>query len=417
MALSWARIEASYADNRPAVPSHRAISVRIFDSSASRSSASSGRKRSPTSSTIAFSAWWGQCRRITSRCRGSITAMTSAQARSRVVSRRAACEAVPTDRTSCRPVRPCSSRNSVSAARLRATFSVHTNSTFTAGLRPPASSFRDPARLDELLADPVVRPPEAFLEADDRLPAQDLAQARVVAVASSHALRLGQVVLLLDVLAGDLGHDVDQLVDRDHTVLTEVERLAKVRPHQPGDALHAVVDVAVGPRLLAIAPHVDHVLLLGEGDLAADGRRRLLATAVVGPERAEDVVEADRPGLEAEVVGVVAAHPLGVELLPAIAVLGAGRVGVFFLERRDVGLVLEVARVDAGRRRVEEPGDAVDARRIQRVDVDQHVVAADLGLVGMDEADAAHVRRQGIHLVDAAGRGQAVVPATQIEIG
>src|SRR3989442_11679838 len=33
----------------------------------------------------------------------------------------------------------------------------------------------------------------------------------------------------------------------------------------------------------------------------------------------------------------------------------------------------------------------------------------------MDEADAAHVRGQGIDFVDTAGRGQAIVPASQIE--
>ena len=50
------------------------------------------------------------------------------------------------------------------------------------------------------------------------------------------------------------------------------------------------------------------------------------------------------------------------------------------------------------------------------MDVDQHVVAADLGLMGMDEADAGHVRRQRIDLLDAAGRGgQTIVPAPQIE--
>src|SRR5437667_6074821 len=150
--------------------------------------------------------------------------------------------------------------------------------------RRTALSSRDPAGLHELSPDPLVGPAEALLEADDRLPVQHLAQERVVAVPAAHALRLAQVVLLLDLLAGDLRDDVDQLVDRDHAILAEIERLAEVRAHQSVDALHAVVDVAVRARLLAVTPHVDDVLVLGQGDLAADRGRRLLTATVVGPE-------------------------------------------------------------------------------------------------------------------------------------
>src|SRR5262249_26099534 len=161
------------------------------------------------------------------------------------------------------------------------TFSVQTNRTFTAGPRTPAPSLGQPAGLDQLAADPLVGPLEALLEANDGLPSEHRSQQRVVAVASPHALRLGQVVLLLDALARDLRHDVDELVDRDHAVLAEVERPAEVRPHQAINALDAVVDVAVRARLLPVAPHVDDVLVLSERDLAADRRRRLLAAAVV----------------------------------------------------------------------------------------------------------------------------------------
>src|SRR5256885_183060 len=109
------------------------------------------------------------------------------------------------------------------------------------------------------------------------------------------------------------------------------------------------------------------------------------------------------------------ARPPADALAPAMPGRGVGRVRALFLERGDVGLVLEVTRVDASGRRIEQPLDAMHARRVQRMDVDQHVVAADLGLVGMDEADAAHVGGQCIDLVDTTGRGQAIVPASQIE--
>ena len=70
-----------------------------------------------------------------------------------------------------------------------------------------------------------------------------------------------------------------------------------VGPHQPVDALDAVVDVAERARLLAVAPDLDLDVAgqLRDGHLAADRRRRLLAAAVPGAERPEDVVEADDP--------------------------------------------------------------------------------------------------------------------------
>ena len=94
--------------------------------------------------------------------------------------------------------------------------------------------------------------------------------------------------------------------------------------HDRLDALEAVVDVHEAAGLLAVAPDLDLVLAgsLGLDDLAADGGRRLLAAAVPGAVRAVDVVEAGHARLEAEVLAEVAAHALGEELLPAVAVLG-----------------------------------------------------------------------------------------------
>ena len=93
---------------------------------------------------------------------------------------------------------------------------------------------------------------------------------------------------------------------------------------------------------------------LGDGDLAAHRGRRLLAAAVPGAERAEDVVEAHDARLEAVVLAVVRAEPLGDQLLPAVGVLRRrpGRRPPRF-SGVDVGLVLQVLGVDAGRRGVE----------------------------------------------------------------
>src|SRR5581483_2896780 len=103
--------------------------------------------------------------------------------------------------------------------------------------------------------------------------------------------------------------------------------------------------------LLAVAPDLDLVLAreLGGDDLAADRGRRLLAPAVVGALGSVDVVIPRHAGGDAVVLAVVAGHPFAEKLLPAIAVLRHGGVGVLFLERGDVGAGLLVAVVDAGR--------------------------------------------------------------------
>ena len=111
-------------------------------------------------------------------------------------------------------------------------------------------------------------------------------------------------------------------------------------------------------------------------------------------------MEADDAGFEAVVLGVVLAEPLRDELLPAVGVLGLGGVGVLFLERGRRPGGLEVLRVDAGGGGVEVAGDAVLMRRLQGVDVDEGVVVEDLGVVGGDEAHAAHVGGEGVDLVD-----------------
>ena len=164
---------------------------------------------------------------------------------------------------------------------------------------------------------------------------------------------------------------------------------------QADRAVGAVVDIHERAGLLAVAPDLDLVLArhLGGDHLAADRGRRLLAAAVVGALGAVDVVVAGDPGGDAVVFTIVAGHPLAEQLLPAVAVLRHRRVGVLFLERGDVGAGLLVAVVDAGRRRIEEALGAGFLGGHQHVGADQHRQHA-LGLVGLDEAHAAHVGRQ-----------------------
>ena len=102
------------------------------------------------------------------------------------------------------------------------------------------------------------------------------------------------------------------------------------------------------------------------------------------------------------------------QLLPAVGVLGLGRVGVLLVERRDVRVGLEVLGVDARRRGVEVALDAVLVGRLDRVEVDQRVVVEDRGVVARDEAHPAHVGRERVDVVDAAGRLEGLLAQAQV---
>src|SRR5918996_2555821 len=89
-----------------------------------------------------------------------------------------------------------------------------------------------------------------------------------------------------------------------------VQRLAVARVHDPEEALHAVVDVHEGPRLLAVSPHLDLAAVGDEGDLAANGCRGLFSAALIGAERTVDVVEPSDAGLDLPLFYIVLAQLL-----------------------------------------------------------------------------------------------------------
>src|SRR5207247_9115222 len=167
--------------------------------------------------------------------------------------------------------------------------------------------------------------------------------------------------------------------------------------------------------LVAVAPHFDFATVYGEGDLAADGRRGFLPAALVGTERAIDVVEPHHAGLQTVVFGVVPAQTLREELLPAVPIFRVGGVRVFFLQRGHGSDPLEVLRIHARRGAEQEAPYAALASGFQHVGVDQDIVVHDLGLVGLDEADPPHVGGQAIDLVHRLGSCEAVLPATEIK--
>ena len=85
----------------------------------------------------------------------------------------------------------------------------------------------------QLVVDPGVRLLEPGGERRARLPAESLADERVVGVAAAHALGRIEVVAPLEPHAGDLLDDVDELVDRHELGGAEVDRLVDVALHDP----------------------------------------------------------------------------------------------------------------------------------------------------------------------------------------
>ena len=196
-------------------------------------------------------------------------------------------------------------------------------------------------------------------------------------------------------------HDRDQLVDGDHLARAQVDgRGDQLRAvHDQVDAVQAVVDVAERARLRPVAPDLDAQVaaVLRLEDLAAHRGRCLLATAEPGAVGAVDVVEAGDVGLQAAFRPVLLAEHLADELLPAVAALGHGRVGVGLLERDDVGRLLQVRVVGAGRRGEEVALHAGPVGGLGEVRVDEDAAQA-LHAEVLDEAHAAHVRGEVVDL-------------------
>ena len=145
--------------------------------------------------------------------------------------------------------------------------------------------------------------------------------------------------MTLDGDTGDLRHDVHELVDAHELTAAEVDRVLDAAVQDRLGAVDAVVDVHEAAGLLPVAPDLDLVVAahLGLGNLAADCRRGLLPAPVVGPVRAIHVVVAGDPGVEPEVLAEVTTHPFAEQLLPPVAILGLGRIGIGFAERGHVG--------------------------------------------------------------------------------
>src|SRR5579871_2434519 len=204
------------------------------------------------------------------------------------------------------------------------------------------SGYLDSAALTELRRNlglnPGIRFCQAVLQADLRLPGQDLAQQAIIGVPAAYALRAAHV-LQVELHTSNAANHVRELVDADHAVLPQVERLIEIRQHQPVNSADAIVDIAEGPSLLAIAPDFDFgtSCQFSGSNFTAQCRRRFLAAAVVGSKRTEDVVEAHNASFHAEVATIVRAQLFGHQLFPAVSILGIGGIGLGLAQGCNVG--------------------------------------------------------------------------------
>src|SRR6266516_2482112 len=162
--------------------------------------------------------------------------------------------------------------------------------------------------------------------------------AGIVGVPAVYTLRRAEVVAALETDPGDVLDEVHKLVDRYQLAGPEVDGLEDIACSDGQRSLEAVIYVHEGPRLVPVAPDFNAVVprRLGVDHLAADRGGRLLPPAFPGPVRAVHVVKAGNTGRQPEVFAEVPAHPLGEELLPAVAVFGHRGVGVLFAERDDI---------------------------------------------------------------------------------
>src|SRR6185312_13577830 len=108
-----------------------------------------------------------------------------------------------------------------------------------------------------MLFDPSISRDEALSQRDLWLPVQDPSQSRIVAVASAHALWARGVVALQQGFVRNRRDYVDEIVDADQLVRTEIERFVVVGPHDAANTLHAIVDIHERPCLFTVTPDLD----------------------------------------------------------------------------------------------------------------------------------------------------------------
>src|SRR5690348_2181140 len=102
-----------------------------------------------------------------------------------------------------------------------------------------------------------------------------------------------------DFYFGDLGNDIRQLIDGDHTILAEIQWLLEIRLHEPIKPFHAIVYVTERTGLLSIAPNINSARTrqFRDCNLAAQSCRRLLPSAIPRPVRSENIMKSNNSRL------------------------------------------------------------------------------------------------------------------------
>src|SRR5258708_5855059 len=122
----------------------------------------------------------------------------------------------------------------------------------------------------EFVFDPGVGDREAFLEGNARFPSKHLAQQAIVAVPSSDALRLAEIMISGELFAGNSADEVDQSIDTDQAISAEVQRANVVRPHPANQTFEAIVHAHEPARLPAISPDLAGPLITCQPNFAAN---------------------------------------------------------------------------------------------------------------------------------------------------
>src|SRR5208337_590926 len=127
------------------------------------------------------------------------------------------------------------------------------------------------------------------------------------------------------------------------------------RAHLTNRSLQTLTDVEERAPLLAVAPDLDAAALLGQGNLPAQRRRRLLPAVVPSALGPENIMIARYAHLHPVVPVECHVEPLTEQLLPAVVAVGRRRISRILFEAHIGGIALVVLRIDARRRRVEDP--------------------------------------------------------------
>src|ERR1041385_1324480 len=92
----------------------------------------------------------------------------------------------------------------------------------------------------DLLFNPGIGSGQTFLQSYFRFPTQNLSQASVVRIPPANALRPGHV-FFTEPHARNVADNIRELVDADHAILTQIQRLMVVGLHQLVDSFYAGV--------------------------------------------------------------------------------------------------------------------------------------------------------------------------------